>query len=234
MGVFRPAGILTLSDKHTMALRRFYRLGVIALLGGSLHNPLSAAPDSIVSLAPHTTEWVYALEAQDSLIAVSDFSDYPVAAKALPSVANHQGIDFEAILRLQPELILAWQGGNKPQDLARLETLGFRLFYSNPQTIEDIATELQNLGDIMQKPALADQLAAAFLQSLSELRQRYRTNQTITVFYYMWSKPLMTIGKTAWANQLLEVCGAVNIFADLSAPYPQVTIEQVLVRKPDR
>ena len=46
------------------------------------------AKTRIVTLAPHLTEWVYSLELESQLVAVSAFSDYPAAASALPVVAD--------------------------------------------------------------------------------------------------------------------------------------------------
>lgn len=186
----------------------------------------------IVSLAPHTTELVFALGKGNQLVAVSDYSDFPIAAKELPSVADYNGVDFEAIVRLKPDLILAWKGGNKPQDLSRLNRLGYKMFYSSPHTVWDIAEEIVDLGNILGVHNKAISLSERYLFSLKELESKYRTQKPTRVFYYMWPKPLMSIGKNAWANHLLEICGAKNIFQDSISDYPEVTIEEVIRRKP--
>lgn len=192
-----------------------------------------ATPKKIIALSPHLTELTFALGAGDKLVAVSDFSDYPAAAKTLPSVASHQGVNFESIMRLQPDLILAWQGGNKPQDLQRLESLGYALFYSNPKHPIDIANEIQELGALLGQQATAIDLANDYRQKLNSIARRYKTDSPQSAFYYMWSKPLMTIGGGAWANHLLELCGAKNIFFNAIADYPEVAVESVIERKPD-
>lgn len=189
-------------------------------------------PQRIISLAPHTTEMTYALGAGDRLVAASDYSDYPDAAKALPRVADHNGVNFEAIMRLRPDLILGWRGGNKPQDLTRLQSLGFALFLSSPQTPDDIAEELETLGTALGQVQIGQALARSFRDDLQALRSTYASETPTPVFYYMWPTPLMSIGGGAWANHLLEICGARNVFADLPTPYPEVTVEQVLRRKP--
>ena len=192
-----------------------------------------APPQRIISLAPHTTELIYALEAQDRLVAVSDFSDYPEQASQLPSVSSYQGVDFEAILRLKPDLILAWRGGNKAQDLARLESLGFYIFYSSPKTLDDISHEVIALGQKLGQQEQAEKLSNNYNKTLSNLRKSYKTNKKTPVFYYLWPKPLMTIGKNAWGNELLEVCGARNIFDDAINDYPEVPMESVVRKQPE-
>lgn len=187
----------------------------------------------IISLAPHTTELVYALGQGEHLVAVSDYSDFPEQAKLLPSVASFSGLNFEKIVRLQPDLILVWRGGNKPQDIARLEQLGFAIFYSSPATLEDIPKEIESLGYRLGQPQSGLQLASQFRQRLIDIRQRYQQGKTKKAFYYMWPKPLMSIGKHAWANHLLSACGTENLFADVTTDYPEVTLEEVITRQPD-
>jgi vitamin B12 transport system substrate-binding protein len=192
------------------------------------------AGQRIISLAPHTTELIYALGAGENVLAVSDYSNFPVEASQLPSVASHNGLDFEKIMRLQPDLIVAWQGGNKPQDLARLVSLGFNVYYSHTQHPEDISDEVRRLGQVLGQPKEAEKLAQAFAHELADIKSTYYSDEKIPVFYYMWSNPLMTIGGKAWANDLLNICGAKNIFSDASTPYPEVSIEQVIRRQPQK
>lgn len=189
-------------------------------------------PQRLISLAPHTTELIYLLDVGDKLVAASDYSDYPLAAKALPRVANHQGVDFEQIVRLAPDLIIAWQGGNKPQDLARLVTLGYPVYLSKPKRLEDIASELKALGKRLGVPEQGERLAANYAKQLQNLKKAYQQKKSKRVFYYIWPQPLMSIGKNTWANQLLTLCGGQNIFANSPVEYPQVSVEQVIKRKP--
>lgn len=189
-------------------------------------------PQRIISLAPHLTEWIYSLDAEEQLVGVSEFSDYPAAASKKPRVASHHGVDFEAIMQLSPDLILAWQGGNKPQDLARLESLGYALFYSNPKQLKDISRELRQLGKQLGREQQAVRITDKFENELRDLRNQYRQRPRQKVFYYLWTTPLMTIGKGAWANEALRVCNLQNVFRDSPTPYPEVTLEQVVRQQP--
>lgn len=191
------------------------------------------AKTRIVTLAPHLTEWIYSLELESQLVAVSAFSDYPAAASALPVVADYQGLDFTALMALEPDLILAWGGGNKPQDIARLKSLGFDVFVSQPKTLDDIATELSALAAKLDKAELARQLTQQYRAQLQSIQSLYAHSQPVSVFYYMWQQPLMTIGADAWANQALSLCRAEHIFNDSPIDYPQVTVRQVVARQPE-
>jgi vitamin B12 transport system substrate-binding protein len=207
----------------------------------SVHQPLSinsvskatlADDFKIVSLAPHLTEWVYSLGLEKHLVAVSDYSDYPQEATLLPSVADYQGADIAAILALQPDLVLAWNGGNKPQDIQKLRSFGVNVFSSKITTLEDIPSELMRLAAMTYTEATAKPLIERYSNSLKHLRAEYYNDTPVSVFYYSWTSPLMSVGKNAWANRLLNVCGAQTLFIDSPVDYPQVSLKDVLVRQP--
>ena len=203
---------------------------LLSLLLFGICNSVSAK--TIVTLAPHLTEWVYSLQEQNSLLAVSAYSDYPVEAQQLPVVADYHGVDFKKIMQLNPDLVLAWQGGNKPQDIARLKSLGFDVFLSSPHQLSDIASEIDQLGKILGREELAASLTSSFSQELKALYHQYAGQPPISAFYYVWSQPLMSIGPDAWASKLLKQCNVYGIFDDAPTAYPEVTVQEVLRRQP--
>lgn len=215
-----------------MALLKFVQYGL--LLGLCFYSlNLQAKPQRIISLAPHITELIYAIGANEQLVAVSDFSDYPQAALALPRVASYAGINVEAIIALQPDLIIAWQNGNSAADIKRLQQFGFNVKFSNPLTLDDIATELIYFGQLTGQQQQAEQQAALFTEQLTALRQQYQTKKRLKVFFAMSTKPLSTVANNAWPQQMLTICAADNIFANSKGDYPQLGIEQVLAAQPD-
>lgn len=195
--------------------------------------PVAAKPERIISLAPHITELLYDIGAGEQLVAVSDFSNYPEAAQALPSVANYAHIQLEAVLALQPDLVIAWRTGNPQSDLARLKQMGVRVFYSDPLQLDDIASELRSLGAITGNEQLAEQRAAAYEQALATLRQQYQQLTPVRVFFAMSQQPLSTVASAAWPQLMLEVCAGENPFAVNSADYPQLGPEQLLLANPE-
>lgn len=194
----------------------------------------SAQPvKTIISLSPHTTEMAYAAGLGDKLIAASDYSDYPEAAKSLERVANYRGIKMERIVALQPDLILAWEGGNPIREMTRLEQLGFKVFYSNPKSLEDIAATLERLGQFADSPEQAQRNAQDFRQQLEKLRLSHKEKQPVSYFYQLSTSPIITIAGDNWPSQVFAVCGGKNIFAHSAVAYPQVSQEQVIIRQPE-
>ena len=200
------------------------------------HFAFSASNKRIITLAPHLTELVFLLEQDSQLVAVSDYSDYPAEAQDFPSVASYTGLDFAAILALQPTHIIAWQGGNKPQDIAKLEALGLHVLSLHTLTLDDIAQNIIDLGEFLDMPAkavAANAVAQSYRHDLLQLRQQYAHRDVQSVFYYSWATPLMSIGKGAWANQALAVCQLTQLFAHSDIAYPQVSLAHVLRQQPD-
>jgi len=128
--------------------------------------------------------------------------------------------------------VLFWQGGNKAQDLEKMRQLGLNVELSEPRVLEDVAKELIILGKLTNNLDKAKAVARQYLQTLTNIRQGYQDKATIDVFYQLWSSPLMTINQDSWINQLITSCNAENVFADSSSKTPQVSIENIIVAKP--
>jgi len=116
----------------------------------------------IVSLAPYITELLFAAGAGEVLLGVSDFSDYPEAARTLPRVGGGGGLDLEAIVALQPDLVVAWQSGNPATQIERLRLLGLNVFVSEPQQLADVPATLQRLGRLAATESVAAAAADSF------------------------------------------------------------------------
>ncbi len=204
-----------------------------ALLILLLTAPVEAGyPQRIISLAPHTTELIFAAGAGDRLIGVSAYSDYPEQAKQLPVIASAQQINIETILQLKPDLIIYWQQGNTTADINLLRQFGIPLYASKPGSLEDVALQIKQLGHILGTEAIADPVSEAYLNELGKLRTAYQDNPPLDLFYQVWPTPLMTVANDEWLQAQFELCGFNNVFKQSPVPYPVVNIEQVIVKQP--
>ncbi len=193
--------------------------------------PANAA-QRVISLAPSTTELAYAAGMGETLLAVSAYSDFPPEAKTLEHVASWQGINLERILALKPDLILAWRGGNPQRILDQLASFGIPIFYADAKNIDEIAQSLDALAQYSPHPEQAHQAAKNIRQQMAELKTRYANNSPRRVLLQFGTQPLFTSSAATLQSQVLSLCGAENIFADSRMPWPQVSREQVLARKP--
>jgi len=187
----------------------------------------------IVSLAPHLTETLFAAGAGERLVGTVEHSDYPAAANRIPRVGTYAQLDLERIVALQPDLIVAWQSGNSAAHVDRLRALGFRLYLSQPNRIEDIAGEIERLGILANSSAVAVPAAARLRQRLADLRQRHAGQPTVRTFYQIWRQPLLTVGSKQIIGDVIRLCGGENVFGRLQTMAPTVTIEAVIAANPE-
>ncbi len=193
---------------------------------------LEKAAERIVSLAPHLTENLFAIGAGNSVIAVSAFSNFPPQAQQLPSVGDFQHVNVEKIISLQPDLVVAWVDGGDTTSIGQLQKFGIPVYWSKPNKIAGIVTEFNHLGKLTGKHQKAGDVIAAFNRSLASLNQ-YQTREKIPVFYQVWSTPLQTLNKNTLINDVISLCGGVNVFAEALATVPQVAMEQVIAKNPE-
>jgi len=186
----------------------------------------------IISLAPHITEMVYSAGAGEYLIGVSDYSDYPEQAKKLPSVGNYQTINIEAILALKPDLIIAWKSSIRPQDIAKLKSLGLEVWLTQIQSLQDIPNLISQIGQQAGTSMIANQHAKKLNSTLNQLKTLYHHKQKVSAFYEVWQKPLMTVNGKQFISLAMNICGAQNIFSDLPILAPQINIESVIQSNP--
>lgn len=186
----------------------------------------------IISLAPHVTELLYAAGAGDQLVGAVEYSDFPPAAKKLPRVGAYNAFDLEAILALQPDLVVAWKSANPEAALQKLQALSIPIFFSEPRKLEDVASNLQRLGKLAGTETAANIISAEFMRKLTELREKYRDAQPVSVFYQVWHQPLMTINGEHIISQVVDLCGGRNVFADLPMLAPKISLEPVLRKDP--
>lgn len=194
---------------------------------------LKASATRIISVAPHTTELLFAAGAGAAVVGVSAYSDFPAQAKRLPSVGNSAQLDLERIIELRPDLVVAWKSGNSARQIARLRQLGIPVFESEPRDYAAIASNIERLATLAGTSAQGKTAAAAFRQQLAAMRQQYASRSTVRVFYQIWPSPLMTLNHSHLVSQALALCGAENIFGALPQLVPTVSIEAVINADPE-
>jgi len=214
-----------------------YKQGVMGLFFGLCFlcstTVLAQPAKRIIALSPHAVEMLYAIGAGEAIVATTDFADYPEAAKNIPRIGGYYGIQMERVLELNPDLIVVWDSGNKAEDIQQLKTLGFTLYGSDPKTLEGVAKELEELGQLTGHMEEASKAAAAYRAQLMELRLENAKKTEPKVFYQLWSTPLMTVSKNSWIQQIIDVCHGQNVFYAADSDYPQVSLENVLLTMPE-
>jgi iron complex transport system substrate-binding protein len=188
--------------------------------------------ERIISVAPNLTELLFAAGAAEQLVAVSEYSDYPEAARSLPRIGDAFRLDYERIVALAPTVAVIWESGTPPEVRSRLEELGIRVVGIPTLKLDDIATGLQTLGVLAGTEEVAAAAAAGFRAEIAGLRAEYRERPKLRVFVQIDDAPLFTVGGGHLITEIVELCGGSNVFADATSLALPVDLESVLVRAP--
>jgi len=179
-----------------------------------------------VSLVPSATELIHSLGATDRIVGVTLNDDYPPAVQKLPKVGD-QTIDLEKVLSLKPDLVVldsSYEQNKKP-----LQDLGIQVLELQCRRLEDIPAAMLELGQALGTESVARERADAFRDELAAIRPLEKKGQ---VFVEIWGTPLMTVGRDTLINDMLEVLGLENCYAD-QRDYFQVDPEDVVSRQPE-
>ena len=194
---------------------------------------LKAPAKRIVTLAPHAAESLYAAGAGDRLVGTVEYSDYPPEAKKVARVGGYSRIDLEAVFALKPDLVIAWQSGNNLAQVDKLKALGLTVYISQPNTMEDVADQLERLGQLAGSETTAHAAAESFRQRLRKLQSSNAQKPKVRVFYQIWKSPLMTVGGPQIISDAIRLCGGDNVFGNLGQMAPTVSVEAVLEADPE-
>ena len=228
----------------TLMLKRPWMMALLAAINLA-HADVSVIDDAgvsvrlmqparrIISLAPHLTETLFAAGAGERIVGTVAYSDYPEAARKLPQVGGYASVDLEAVAALKPDLIVSWQSGNVAAHIDKLRALGFPLYLSQSNRIEDVASEIERLGVLAGTSPVANAVASQFRQRLAGLQKRYAARPVVRTFYQIWKQPLMTIGRKQIIGDVVRLCGGENVFAQLETMAPTVTVEAVIAANPE-
>lgn len=191
-------------------------------------------PEKIISLAPGNTEILYALGLEDRLVGVTEYCNYPEAAKEKPQIGGFSTIDIERVVEIEPDLILA---ANIHEDelMPQLERLGLTVLTLDPKTIDEVLKAVDLIGRFTGKTEEASQLTTEMKNRIKAVTDKTATlseAQRPRVFYILWHDPLMTVGRETRIHELIIKAGGINIARDLGGGYPDMSLEAVISMNP--
>jgi iron complex transport system substrate-binding protein len=193
----------------------------------------SAVASRVVTLAPNLTELVFDAGAGPSLVGVSAYSNYPPEALSLPVIGDAFMVDQEQLALLQPDLLLVWQSGTPAHVVDELERAGYRVEVIRTRGLGDIAAALLQIGELTGYTEQATQAAQSYTQGLRMLADRFRTDDTLRVFYQISQRPLYTVNGEHYVSELISFCGGTNVFSGLGDLAPTVDVEAVIELDPE-
>lgn len=193
---------------------------------------LPAPARRIVSLVPSATQTLGAIGAERALVGRTDFDTEPWAS-GLPSVGGGIEPNLEAIVALEPDLVIRFAGTQDPRTPARLDDLGIPHVAVRPDHVDDIYGTAELLGAVTGHGAAADSLVAAIRNGLQALGTRAAELPRLRVAYVLGGTPPWVSGPDTYIDEIVSLAGGDNVFNDLGALYSAVSPEQLRTRNID-
>lgn len=218
-------------------MRRFLVLASVlpvslTLLFGCGERVSKTSHQRIVSLVPSVTEILFALGAEEKLVGVTTFCDYPEEARLKLKVGDFSNPSIERILALEPDLVFA----TAPEQLRIVESLrnlGIRTEIVDPESIDEILESIRRIGELAQKENRAREIIDEIAEEKRMLENLVENvEKKPKVYIELDVNPLFTAGRSSFVNQLIELAGGENV-VESDMPYLPINSEVVVANDPE-
>jgi len=178
----------------------------------------SHAPKRVVSLVPSDTLNVEAVGGKSALVGRTDYCDAP----NIPSVGGTKNPRLDDIIALEPDLVIANQEENTRSDLETLAQRGVRVLVSFPKRVAEGLAHLARLARVFRTEGdvTVKDLIKRGYDAHHRAEEARKTLEPVSAFLPIWMDPLMTIHGATFISDMLDLCGAQNVFADRERRYP--------------
>jgi iron complex transport system substrate-binding protein len=172
----------------------------------------AAFPHRVVTLAPNLTEIVFAVGAGESLVGVSDYSDFPPQARSLPRVGGLD-VSAERVASLRPDLVLATIEGNAHGPVTALSAAGIPVLVVPGGTLDAVLEGIRLVGERLGRGKEAESLAERLSRRRRALQENLSGRHRPRTVLLVWPDPPQAAGGQTFLNDVLTEAGAENLLA---------------------
>ncbi|OGP88182.1 MAG: hypothetical protein A2156_03745 [Deltaproteobacteria bacterium RBG_16_48_10] len=190
-------------------------------------------PKRILSLAPNITEILFNLGLEDEIVGVSIHCNFPEKAKTKPPVGSYIRLDYERIISLRPDLVIATGAGNTREMVERLGKLGFPTYVIFPKNLDGIFLSIDHIGQVVDRKKEALSLIEDMKRRREKIIKLTRGRLRPRVFLQIGEAPIVTVGKGSFADDLIRLAGGENVAGNEKKMYPRFGMEEILKRAPE-
>ncbi len=198
--------------------------------------PEDNRPQRIICMSPSVTEIVFALGQGHRVVGVSQFTTYPPEALAKPQCGGFINPNLELIVSLRPDVVLTQGLARKLLDYGHEH--GIKVVCLTLDDLPSIFVDIMEVGRILECRPQAERLCDRMRWRLEWVKRKAKGRRRPRVLVVIGREPdslknLLTIGRGSFLNDLLELAGGQNVFADVAKPYPTISKESLLERQPE-
>ena len=224
--------------KSRLPVSRYAVWLVLLFAGFSAAPARQNLPERIVSLSPSVTEILFALEQGHRVVGVSRYCDFPEAVQRLPRVGGFVDPDYEAIVKLKPDLVILLASQS---DARRdLHKLGVAVMMVPHRTLEDVHESILSIGAVCGEEDRARKLVGRLRKQARRVSQAVAGKPRPRVLLCIGRGtsspqlgPIYVAGRDGFFDRLITLAGGVNACREGRVAFPQLSAEGVIRLNPD-
>ncbi|MCK9595503.1 MAG: cobalamin-binding protein [Candidatus Omnitrophica bacterium] len=196
--------------------------------------PSSGAP-RYISLAPSTTEILFALGLDDEIVGVSTYCNYPEETGSKTKIGDFSHPNMETIISLRPDYIFG-TGLEQLPAIAELKKIFPHIYVADPATVGDLLKTINDIGALTNRTKEAQRLLRKMfedIETVNVLVQSIPQDKRVKVFVEIWHEPLMTAGKGSFIDELITMAGGINVAHNVVRPFCNYSAEKVISLDPE-
>jgi len=194
---------------------------------------ISEVPERIVSFGPSITEILFALGLEDNVVGVSDFCDYPEAAKSKEKIGNAFSPSVEKVVALEPDLVVTVEHEQFNSDL---DSLGITFIVLRPGDIRSIVDSISLAAEVTGKAKEGKQLVEDMEATISRVADRIMDAPKVKVFFIVDAtdpNSPWTAGPGSFIDDIINMAGGENVAAGTTGAWVQISTEEIVNSDPD-
>lgn len=188
-----------------------------------------------ISLAPSTTEILFALGLDKEIIGVSSYCDYPPEAGKKEKIGTFSSPSIEKIISMKPDFIFC-TGLEQDGAVTQLKELKMNLYIADPQNIKELLDSIREIGRLTAKEKEAENLINNIQKDIDEVSKKISGIPMLKrkrLFIEIWHEPLMTAAKGSFIDEMVTLAGGVNIADNTRRPFTIFSAEEAVKSDPD-
>jgi iron complex transport system substrate-binding protein len=193
----------------------------------------------IISLAPSTTEILFALGLGDKVIGVSEFCDWPPEAKEIPKVGGLLNPNYEVVVSAKPDLVIVF---NDMQQIAeKLAALGIEILTVKHDSLDEILDSILIIGRYCGREQEAEKIVDEIQNKILEIQSRIpdanRPKVLISLGHEYSQDPaalprnIYIAGNDGFYSEMIRFAGGQNAYGG-KLPFPNIGAESVISMNP--
>lgn len=193
---------------------------------------LNATP-RVIALSPSINEIIFALGKGDTIVANTQFSNYPQEAQNLPKVGGYFSVDLEKVVAFKPDMVML-----QAYDMSvvkNLEKLNINHMLLKTNSMEEIKQTIQKIADYYDEKEESQRILQAINNSLKSIENIIHNQKILIVISATtnFSKPIYVVGHGIYLEDIIFHSHNQNAYNVPTLAQPTVNLETIIKLNPD-